>query len=373
MIGYAQVPMGEICEINPCATKVNFLNNPFVSFVPMAAVDERLGTITRREERPISKVSRGYTPFQNGDVLFAKITPCMENGKAAVARDLTNGMGRGSTEFHVLRPGNKVLGEFVYYFVRQPWFRELAKRSFTGTAGQKRVPKSFMENVLIPLPPLDEQRRIVGLLTRATRIERLRGQVQEKLQELIPALFIKMFGDPVENPMGWDKYPLLSLVSDGTRKYIKVQKRDYQMRGLVQIIDQGKSQIGGYIDETEGAFCGPFPTVVFGDHTRRFKLIEKPFVLGADGVKLLEPKTSRLDPVFLFGQCQALDIQSAGYSRHFRFLKMKELILPPVELQQRYTTVVKVVRIALSIGESGFETTSALNASLMNHLLEAEK
>jgi len=169
----------------------------------MSAVDEQTGAISVREERPLAEVSKGYTSFEEGDVLFAKITPCMENGKIAMARNLKNGIGRGSTEFHVLRPGDRVLGEYVYHFVRQKRFREDAKRNFIGTAGQQRVPRSFMENVAIPLPPLDEQRRIVDILNRAAKVERMRAQAWERLREFIPALFIGMLGDPVENPMGW--------------------------------------------------------------------------------------------------------------------------------------------------------------------------
>ena len=221
MTAHTQVPLGEICKINPRAKRNGYASDTLVSSVPMAAVDERLGAITTREKRPIADVSKSYTPFQDGDVLFAKMTPCMENGKAALAQDLTNGMGSGSTEFYVLRPDEKVLGEYIYHFVRQPQFRETAKRNFTGTAGQQRVPKSFMENVLIPLPPLDEQRRIVGILNRAAKIERLRAQAQELMREFIPALFVRMFGDPIENPMGWEVRPLgecCILAQYGTRK-----------------------------------------------------------------------------------------------------------------------------------------------------------
>ena len=169
MTAHAQVPLGEICKINPRTRRNGYASDTLVSFVRMAAVDERSGSITIREDRPIADVSKGYTQFLDGDVLFAKITPCMENGKAALARDLTNGMGSGSTEFYVLRPDEKVLGEYIYHLIRRPQFRETAKRNFTGTAGQQRVPKSFMENVLIPLPPLDEQRRIVGILKPGQR------------------------------------------------------------------------------------------------------------------------------------------------------------------------------------------------------------
>ena len=179
-----------------------------MSFVPMAAVNEKFGMITAHEDRRLADVSKGFTAFENGDVLFAKITPCMENGKAALAHHLTNGVGRGSTEFYVLRPGDKILGEYVYHFVRQPGFREKAKRYFTGTAGQQRVPKSFMENVPISFPPLDEQRQIVDILNRAARIKRLHERRARYLRDFTSALFVKMFGDPFINSM---RYPIAKL------------------------------------------------------------------------------------------------------------------------------------------------------------------
>ena len=199
-MGWAVGRLGEICTINPRnprAKKSGYSDNMVVSFVPMIAVDERAGAITIREERPLAEVSRGYTSFKDGDVLFAKITPCMENGKAALARNLTNGIGRGSTEFYVVRPGDRVLGEYIYHFVRQAWFREEAKRNFTGTAGQQRVPKTFMENALIPLPPLDEQRRIVGILNRAAKIGRQAETATVQASALTASLMSRLLGDAV--------------------------------------------------------------------------------------------------------------------------------------------------------------------------------
>ena len=194
----------------------------------MAAVDEQLGVITACEDRPLAEVSKGYTSFEVGDVLFAKITPCMENGKVAVARRLTNGVGRGSTEFYVLRPDNQVLGEYVYHFVRQGWFRDEAKRSFTGTAGQQRVPKSFMENVPIPLPSLDEQRRIVDILNRAAKIERLRVRARELMGEFIPALFVRMFGDYSQIGTRFPCMPLreVAAIASGATKGRKIDPKD---------------------------------------------------------------------------------------------------------------------------------------------------
>ena len=196
MSAYPRAPLGEVCTINPRIKRSEIPEeDTLVSFVPMAAVDERFGMIAAREDRRLRDVSKGFTAFEDGDVLFAKITPCMENGKAALARNLTNGIGRGSTEFYVLRPGSKVLGEYVYHFVRQPQFREKAKRHFTGTAGQQRVPKSFMEDVPMPLPTLDEQRRIVGILNRVARIEHLHARAAQTASALRISLMARLLGD----------------------------------------------------------------------------------------------------------------------------------------------------------------------------------
>lgn len=157
--------LGAVCDVNPKRSR-----NPDpaeVSFIPMASVEAEQGAIHAHEVRSSESVRKGYTRFEDGDVIFAKITPCMENGKSAIATGLTGGVGYGSTEFHVLRPGPEVLSEWVFHFVRQQAFRNDARDNFTGTAGQARVPTDFMRNAEIPLPPLDEQQRIVSILRRA--------------------------------------------------------------------------------------------------------------------------------------------------------------------------------------------------------------
>ena len=205
--------LSEVCDINPRLPRTHDLaDDDEVSFVPMAAVDEVSGAIRSAEVRRFAEVKKGYTSFADGDVLFAKITPCMENGKAALASDLVGGRGFGSTEFHVLRAGNQVMPEWLRYFVRRETFRRDAKRNFTGTAGQQRVPTSFLQNALIPVPLRAEQQCIVDLLSRAEGIVRLRRQAQQKAAELIPAIFADMFGDPATNPKGWPASRLRDLV-----------------------------------------------------------------------------------------------------------------------------------------------------------------
>jgi type I restriction enzyme S subunit len=137
----------------------------------------------------------------------------MENGKAAIARNLENGTGAGSTEFFVLRPTSRILSEYVFHFIRRTSFRATCKANFTGSAGQQRVPKSFLEKVAIPLPSLDEQRRIVGLLDRAAEIRRRADAARAKARAIIPALFLDTFGDPATNPKGWPETQLSEVLA----------------------------------------------------------------------------------------------------------------------------------------------------------------
>jgi len=218
--------LGDVCDINPRLPRDHYLNSDSeVSFVPMAAVSELSGAIESAAIRRYAEVKKGYTPFSDGDVLFAKITPCMENGKAALARGLAGGRGFGSTEFHVIRARESVLPEWIYYFVRREPFRHEAKRNFTGTAGQQRVPASFLHDSLVPVPPLEEQRRVVDLLARAEGIVRLRREAQQKAAELIPAIFVDMFGDPATNPESWPRQPL-SAVAEVISGVAKGRKLD---------------------------------------------------------------------------------------------------------------------------------------------------
>jgi type I restriction enzyme, S subunit len=159
---WRSVQLGEAVEINPRPARGSIPDDIEVSFVPMTAVGAGNGEIDTSNVRTYAEVKKGYTHFRDGDVLFAKITPCMENGKMAVARGLRNGIGLGSTEFHVLRPHAGVDSHYVHFFVSAAGYRKEAAHHMIGAVGQKRVPLLFLERSEIPLPPLDEQHRIVA-------------------------------------------------------------------------------------------------------------------------------------------------------------------------------------------------------------------
>lgn len=160
----------------------------------MASVDERLGVIAVSLTRPYAEIRKGYTYFAEGDVLFAKITPCMQNGKHAVARGLIDGIGFASTEFHVIRPGPDILAEWVHYFIRQPCILQAATEHFTGTVGQQRVPDDYLKTLTIMLPLLSEQKRILAILNeRFAAVERARkaAEIQLDAIEGLPAAIVR--------------------------------------------------------------------------------------------------------------------------------------------------------------------------------------
>lgn len=175
---WSLVHLPEIAEINPTLDKRHIDDNLLVSFVPMPAVEAETGHIDVSAQRQFSEVKKGYTGFREGDVLFAKITPCMENGKMAVVPALQNGIGFGSTEFHVLRVYGDISPQYLYYFVSSKQFRMIAERNMTGAVGQRRVPTSYLNESKIPLPPASEQQLIVA------KIEELFSELDKGVENL---------------------------------------------------------------------------------------------------------------------------------------------------------------------------------------------
>lgn len=156
--------LDELAEINPPRVVADLPSNACVDFVPMRCVCAELGGINLQEVRPFEEVTKGYTQFRAGDVLYAKITPCMENGKVAVVPRLNYDVGYGSTEFHVLRASAGVEAKWLAHFIAQHSRRRDARRNMTGSAGQLRVPLRWLGEQSIPLAPTAEQRRIVAKL-----------------------------------------------------------------------------------------------------------------------------------------------------------------------------------------------------------------
>lgn len=163
--GWGVSKLGDCCIINPSKSSEARLEDELeVSFCPMPYVSES-GDIKTDETKLYKDVKSGFTYFAEGDILFAKITPCMENGKGAIARNLKNGIGFGSTEFHILRPNRSIITpEWLYVLTTFKQFRKDAEANMKGSAGQRRVPSNFLRNYKISIPPLEMQKQYVGIL-----------------------------------------------------------------------------------------------------------------------------------------------------------------------------------------------------------------
>ena len=184
--GWKQVVIKDVTEMNPkIPNRENIDKQMEVQFLPMKLVEEIINKIHLTEVRKYEEVLKGsYTPFINGDVIFAKVTPCMENGKIAIVDNLKNGVGFGSSEFHVIRAGEKVIQEFIFYYLVQDRFRHEAANEMTGAVGLRRVPKQFIENHDFPLPPIVEQNKIIQEIeSRLSVVDKMEESIIQSLQQ----------------------------------------------------------------------------------------------------------------------------------------------------------------------------------------------
>jgi type I restriction enzyme S subunit len=191
---YPSFSLSELLYVNPTVKYENLSDNDVISFVPMEVIDEQNGKIAEQRITPISK-AKGFTRFKNNDLIWAKITPCMQNGKSAIAKNLINGYGCGSTEFYVLRPKNdKVLIEYIHFILRDKRILESAKNGFGGVAGQQRVSVNYLKSIQIPLPPKEIQQQIVDLYNNAVREKQSKEQEAKTLLDSIDEYLLKELG-----------------------------------------------------------------------------------------------------------------------------------------------------------------------------------
>ena len=226
-----KVKLGDICEINPRTPIETSLER--ISFIPMQNVGEHGELDASLYITPPEAQKKGYCSFMEGDVLLAKITPCLENGKGALVKNLYGGKGVGSTEFHVLRPkGEIVHRQWLYFYTVSPTFRKACQKNMTGSGGQKRVPKQYLRHYEISLPSLSEQN------SQAATLMRLRDQVSDrraqllKLDELVKARFVEMFGNPIVNDKQWPIVKLGNIASIHIGPFGSIlHKEDYKNGG----------------------------------------------------------------------------------------------------------------------------------------------
>ncbi len=255
--------LGMLCKLNPPKRRFQGIDdNAQASFLPMELAKANNPSFETRIVR-MTDVANGFTPFQDGDLLIAKITPCFENGKGGIARGLVSGIGFGSTEFHVLRPRSEIDVRFLYYATICRPFREIGAAMMKGSAGQKRVPAGFLSNFVMPFPNIEGQRlivrfldysvRLINHLTRAKRqqIKLLNEQKQVIINQAVTKGLdpnVRMKPSGVEwigdVPEHWEVRPLKRWVTINRETLSGKEDPDYEFR-YIDIGSVGEGSLTG--------------------------------------------------------------------------------------------------------------------------------
>ena len=312
------VSVSDLFLLNP---KSELDDNMKVGFIPMALVEDGFSGNHFYEERTWKDVKRGYCHFQNGDIGIAKISPCFENRKSTIFKNLPNTYGAGTTELVILRP-IKVYTKFYLYLFKSDWYVKEGTKYFKGVVGQQRVHKEIFTDLHIPLPPFAEQQRIVEEIeywfALIDQIEQDKSDLQtairqtkskildlaihgklvlqnpndEPASELLKRINPKAEitcdnGYYPQLPDGWCKCRLEDIVEYEQPQAYIVNSTDYDDRYLTPVLTAGKSFVIGYTNETEGIYQNT-PCIIFDDFTTDSKLVDFPFKVKSSAMKILK-------------------------------------------------------------------------------------
>lgn len=359
----------DIAELNPTLGK-KLPAEELVSFVPMASLSAESASVETTQDRPYAEVAKGFTPFLDGDVLVAKITPCFENGKIAQAR-LPRSHGFGSTEFHVVRARSGVTeSRYLHHYLRLEEVRTNGQRRMTGSGGQRRVPSNFLADLAIPLPPLEEQRRIAAILDQAETLRTQRRTALALLDNLTQSLFLDMFGDPVANPKGW---PIKHFGDVGTNedyKRIPVKSSDRDSR-KGQYAYYGASGIIDWVDE----FLFDGTRLLVGEDGANLAVRATPVAYMAYGKYWVNnhahviAENSQANLRYLEYFIEQIDLKpylsgSAQPKLNRANLDRIPVALPPIALQQTFATRIAAIEALKATHRQALATLDALFASL---------
>ena len=376
--------------INP---RNSIQDNIEVSFIPMPLIQEGYTNNHKSEIRLWKKVKTGYTHFAENDIAIAKITPCFENKKSVVFRKLSNGYGAGTTELHIIRTlENTVLPEYVLWYIKRDDFISDGINAFSGAVGQKRIGREFIEQYLIPLPPVSEQEKILEaihtafmsidsiecsdtklnvlitiakskILDLAIRgklvpqdpndepasvlLERIRSEKEElikqgkikrdKKESVIfkgeDNSYYEKFGEKL--PAGWVVTNFGTFLEyEQPTKYI-VSDTNYKSSYKTPVLTAGKSFILGYTNETDNVFDDS-PVIIFDDFTTESKFVNFPFKVKSSAMKILHINTDLVFPLYAFYLMQTTEIDHENHQRYWISTYSQERVaLPPLNEQKR--------------------------------------
>ena len=379
------VPLGELCDMDRQGLSPNDPTGLGLPFVGVENVGSETGTIDFESVSRVGSQRSTTFRFDERHVLYGKLRPYLN--KVA-----TPGfVGRCSTELVPLLPRDGVDRDFIAHLLRRKQTVEYVMASVTGS----RMPRTDMNALMllpVPMPLLDEQRRIVGILNRAAKIEHLRAQTADRLREFIPALFVRMFGDPVDNPMGWTVKRMGDLGSVGSgagfpKKEQGVQGEEFPFLKVSDmnlpgneitirawnntVSDITRSKLRAKIFQSGSII---FPKIGAAIATNKKRLLVRPSCVD-NNVMAITPD-SKLDSEYLLGLMlhkHLNDFASDADPPSMRKTTVEDWLIPcpPISFQRRYAEMAGSARAATWLADSCDRTTTTLSASLMSHLLEA--
>ena len=319
------------------------------------------------------------------DIIFVASSGSIENvGRNAILKYLPFERIAFASFLSVLRAEtNKIVPEFLYFLINSRWidFTKFVKRAADGKYNFQL--RDFERNALIPLPPLPEQRKIVRVLDKIQQAIEIQDRIIEQAKRLKKSLMQKLFTEGLYGeeqketeigliPKSWEVVKFEDSILKRRIEIGKIKQQEYKAFGKYPVIDQSQNYIAGFCDDDEKVYRGDLPVIIFGDHTRVFKFVNFPFVVGADGVKVLIPNKEIYDPKFLFYTMLTLNIPSRGYNRHYKLLREKKLPLPPLEEQKQIVHILSTVDKKIEVEQKRKQVLKALFETMLHKLMSGE-
>lgn len=366
--GWQTKPIGEVATIKPPKSEARerVATEALVSFLPMEDLGIAIKYPQPKQAKKLSEVMGSYTYFAEDDVLLAKITPCFENGKLGIAKGLKNGIGFGSSEFIVLRPYSTITSEWLFYFLSREDFRSEGAQQMGGAVGQQRVPKEFIEVCQIPVPPLPEQHRIVGILDEAfDGLARATANAEQNLRNAralfeshLQSVFIQRGEGWVETTIG-DQMTL--------QRGFDITK-DHQRTGTVLVVSSGGIKSFHDSAKVNG------PGVVIGRKGTLGKIFYLPGGFWPHDTTLWVKEFNNNHPHFVYYFFRSLDVVhldtgTANPALNRNLLHPIRITWPPLSKQIQLAKTFDALEVETQRLESIYEQKLAALAELKKSLL----
>ncbi len=382
--------LSSFCVTNPGKETLSLLDDSFVmSFIEMSSVNNN-GYIDHMEDKSLGELRKGsYTLFQEEDIIIAKITPCMENGKCAIARHLTNGIAMGSSEFHVIRTdSNKVINEYLFHLLNRKIVRDFAELNMTGASGHRRVPIKWYEELEIPVPPIDVQKQIIEEIGKIDKAASVAKSTIVEVKEQIEKLCLEVYSS---------KHPIYKLRQIATTNPSKSEIRDLEGDTFVSFIDMASvSNDGVIINKTnrvlselkkgsytyfreEDIIIAKITPCMENGKCAIAKDLTNEIAFGSSEFHVIRANLSLIDNTYLFTLLNRKSVREnaeknmTGASGHRRvpisYYENLEIPMPPIDEQKRIVSQIEALELEITKARTLIENATSEKQAILDKYL----